>query len=155
MQVKQSEICTNGPWRMRTGHANRIWWILGRCTVVCVKAWKMWECKNAKCEICKNTKHMRYASMWNAKCVGSWNMQNHKMCKICKIVKTAALQQVQYKVLQYGLYAPIETWVSTPVNYFVAQSFVFWSIFQLSLWQLSSLWISNNSWWWIEHQVHY
>jgi hypothetical protein len=26
-----------------------------------------------------------------------------------KIVKVAALQQVQYKVLLYGLYAPIET----------------------------------------------
>jgi hypothetical protein len=29
----------------------------------------------------------------------------------CKIMKVAALQQVQYKVLWYGLYAPIETWV--------------------------------------------
>jgi len=37
------------------------------------------------------------------------------MCENAKIAKVAALQQVQYKVLRYGLYAPIETWVSTPV----------------------------------------
>jgi len=38
--------------------------------------------------------------------------QKHKMRNICenaKIAKVAALQQVQYKVLQYGLYMPIET----------------------------------------------
>jgi hypothetical protein len=33
----------------------------------------------------------------------------HKTRKNAKIVKVAALQQVQYKVLRYGLYAPIET----------------------------------------------
>jgi len=59
MRVKQSEIHTNGPWRMRTGHANRMRWILGRCVVAHVKVQKMQECENAKCKIRKNAKPTR------------------------------------------------------------------------------------------------
>jgi len=175
MQVKQSEICTNGSWRMRTGHVNGMRWILGRHAVAYVKAWKTRECKKAKCKICGNAKPTRYVSVWNTNCVGSqnarnmwdawkceesemwnaWNMRDAWKCEThenaktwkharyasaqnancgitkctqyvrctktqgmrkhenIKIVKVAALQQVQYKVLQYGLYVPIETWVST------------------------------------------
>jgi hypothetical protein len=172
MRVKQSEIRTNGPWRMRTGHANGMRWIPGRRAVVHVKAWKTWEMKNtwkremwntqkretrkicvcAKCELCEmckmhekremliTWKRTRYVSARNANCVGSRNVKmrgiwmwnawqckvhenaKHEMreicemcetCEIAKIAKVTALQQVQYKVLQYGLYAPIETWVST------------------------------------------
>jgi hypothetical protein len=37
--------------------------------------------------------------------------------KIAKIAKVVVLQQVQYKVLLYGLYTPVETWVSTTAKY--------------------------------------
>jgi hypothetical protein len=38
------------------------------------------------------------------------NMQDAQKCKNGNMrKKIAMLQQVQYKVLQYGLYAPIET----------------------------------------------
>jgi uncharacterized lipoprotein NlpE involved in copper resistance len=35
--------------------------------------------------------------------------ETRDICENAKIAKVTALQQVQYKVLQYGLYAPIET----------------------------------------------
>jgi hypothetical protein len=35
--------------------------------------------------------------------------QHHKNTKIAKIAKVVTLQQVQYKVLLYGLYTPLET----------------------------------------------
>jgi hypothetical protein len=195
MRVKPSEICTNGPWRMRTGHANGMRWIPGRCAVAHVEMRKTRECKIR--EMRENAKPARYASARMANCVGSrdvhnsWDarkreeserevrerrenvkcvkyakcetrdicemrnmrymrdakhaiyarcetrdicemrnaryMRDAQKCETCKnarcaetqkrkntkIAKVAALQQVQYKVLLYGLYAPIETWVST------------------------------------------
>jgi hypothetical protein len=69
--VKQSEICTNGPWRMRTGHVNGMRRIPGRHTVVHVKARKTQEC-----EICGNAKPARYASVQITNCVGSQNVRN-------------------------------------------------------------------------------
>jgi len=108
MWVKQSEIRTNGPWRMRTGHANGMRWILGRCAVAHVKAWKMQECENAK--------HVRYVSMRNVKCAGSWNARDMQKCenvKCTKMRKSLRCSRCQYRVLWYGLYTPVETWVST------------------------------------------
>jgi hypothetical protein len=151
MRVKQSEIHTNGPWRMRTGHANRMRWIPGRCAVAHVKARKTRECENAKCEICENAKPARLyvcakCELWNCemcemcevhekhkmlitqkhenvqdmrvrKMQTLWDPKMHVICEMCEnvrylkceIAKVAMLQQVQYKVLQYGLYTPIET----------------------------------------------
>jgi hypothetical protein len=67
--------------------------------------------RNLKCEMRerrKNTKCAKYAKrVVYAKCT---EMPKRKIAKIAKV---AALQQVQYKVLLYGLYVPIETRVST------------------------------------------
>jgi len=109
MRVKQSEIRTNGPWKMRTGHVNGMQWILGRHVVAHVKAQKTRNVKYAKMR-----KRARYASAQNAncgivKCMQYVRCTKHKICKNAKITKVTALQQVQYKVLQYGLYVPIET----------------------------------------------
>jgi len=52
----------------------------------------------------------------NAKCEKCDVRDMCENAKCAKIAKVAALQQVQYKVLLYGLYAPIETWVSTAGN---------------------------------------
>jgi hypothetical protein len=143
MRVKQSEICTNGPWRMRTGHANGMRWIPGRRAVAHVEAQKTRECKIRKMH--ENVKCAGYANAWirenarcakmrnarkremrgNAKCAETRNARKCRNAKTpkprkrenrenTKIAKVAALQQVQYKVLLYGLYAPVETWVSTP-----------------------------------------
>jgi len=48
-----------------------------------------------KCKTRENAKHAK-----TRKC---------EMHENAKITKVTALQQVQYKVLQYGLYVPIET----------------------------------------------
>jgi len=59
----------------------------------------------AKCEKCD----VRDVSE-NAKCAKTRKARKRENAKIAKVV---ALLQVQYKVLLYGLYAPVETWVST------------------------------------------
>jgi hypothetical protein len=93
--------------------------------------WNMWKhetheiCKCAKYELCgiaKCAQHVRCVKtreIWNAKyvrCMETRNMGKCETCNICenvKIAKVTTLQQVQYKVLRYGLYMPIETSVST------------------------------------------
>jgi hypothetical protein len=60
--------------------------------------------KTAMCVICAKTRSAR-------KCEKRGNVETPK-CENrenAKIAKVVALQQVQYKVLLYGLYAPIET----------------------------------------------
>jgi hypothetical protein len=108
------------------------------------RMWNMRKCKTheiCKCtnyELCGIMKCAQYVrcvktqGIWNAKCVkyaryarcaetqNVQYMRKHKIREMhgnTKIMKVAALQQVQYKVLQYGLYAPIETWVSTPAMF--------------------------------------
>jgi hypothetical protein len=74
MRVKPSEIRTNGPWRMRTGHANGMRWIPGRRAVAHVEMQKMRECKIR--EMCENAKPARYASARIVNCVGSRDVHN-------------------------------------------------------------------------------
>jgi len=81
--------------------------------VRCVKTRGIWNVKYVRCAEMWNAQYMRKCEMHkNAKCAKTRNTWN------AKIVKVAALQQVQHKVLLYGLYAPIETWVSTPASLF-------------------------------------
>jgi hypothetical protein len=61
--------------------------------------------RNLKREMHKRRENTRCAKY--AKCAKTRDARKRENTKI------AALQQVQYKVLLYGLYAPIETWVST------------------------------------------
>jgi len=74
--------------------------------VRCVKTRGIW---NAKCTRCAEMRNMRKTR----KCENARYMRKCEMLESAKITKVAVLQQVQYKVLQYDLYAPIETWVST------------------------------------------
>jgi len=50
------------------------------------------------CAICEMHENARYLKH-----------EMRKICKNTKIAKITVLQQVQYKVLRYGLYVPIET----------------------------------------------
>jgi hypothetical protein len=74
MRVKQGEIRTNGPWRMRTGHANGMRWIPGRRTVAHVEAQKTRECEIRKMR--ENAKPTRYVSVRIANCVGTQDVPN-------------------------------------------------------------------------------
>jgi len=74
MQVKQSEIRTNGPWRMRTGHANGMWWIPGRHAVAHVEARETRECEIR--EMRGNARPARYVSAQITNCVGSRDVHN-------------------------------------------------------------------------------
>jgi len=72
--------------------------------------------ENAKCEKCDvrdMCESAKCAKMRKARNVETPKRENRENTKIAKIVKVVVLQQVQYKVLLYGLYAPVETWVST------------------------------------------
>jgi hypothetical protein len=59
------------------------------------------RCENTRC-----AKYVKYEMCENARCAEAPKRENAKTAKIAKV---ATLQQVQYKVLLYGLYAPIET----------------------------------------------
>jgi hypothetical protein len=74
MRVKQSEIRTNGPWRMRTGHANGMRWIPGRRAVAHVEARKTRECEIR--EMRENAKCTGYANAQIANCVGTRDVPN-------------------------------------------------------------------------------
>jgi hypothetical protein len=69
--------------------------------------------ENAKYAETRNARYMREREMRdiceNAKCAIYVKMRNVRKCENAKIANVAVLQQVQYKVLQYGLYTPIET----------------------------------------------
>jgi len=75
------------------------------------------RCENAKCARdvrMRNARETQEREMRerrkNAKCA---RYAKHEVRENAKIAKVAALQQVQYKVLLYGLYVPVETCVST------------------------------------------
>jgi len=77
--------------------------------------------ENAKYAETRNPQDMRVRKLrtvWDREMCAIWEMRENarnlkreirEMRENAKIAKVAALQQVQYKVLQYGLYAPIET----------------------------------------------
>jgi len=94
MRVKQSEIRTNGPWRMRTGHANGMRWIPGRRVVAHVEVRKTRECEIRKMR--ENAKCAGYASARIANCMGTRDVHNSWDARKCEESETRIARKTWY-----------------------------------------------------------